>query len=189
MFSYCSCVRSVQVSTLTGDEPAEQEGGRERVPNDADTAEGVGRLVPALAGARQAGEQRQHHCEDAHHDQVDGDVGLPWTLVQVDGTCASNSGAGWPGCFYVTLRLCSRRRLTNGNVGNGEDAKRHLGRHCKKIRHRCVCFVMMCTHTHTHNLSSRVSVAGCGASPRIAGGGWGVFSKRRISRAPDITEC
>lgn len=61
-------------------------------------------LVPVLMGAEQAGEQRQHHCEDGHHYQLDGDVGLPRTLVKANGPGGPNSDtvvlpALLQGCF------------------------------------------------------------------------------------------
>lgn len=97
------------MSTLTGDEPAEEEGGGQRVPEDADSAEGVGRLVPPLAGAGQAGEQRQDHPEDPHHDQVDGDEGLARAVPQVDRTCPQNSrAAGHSSSADGSLLLDSR---------------------------------------------------------------------------------
>lgn len=135
-FCYCCCVSSVDLPTLTGDEPAEGEAGHQRVPKDADAAEEAGRSVAVLTGAGQAGEQRQRHPEDAHHNQVDGDVGLPRTVMQVDCTCRPNNRtitdpAALRVCFPYTLGL-SRRWLTDCNVGNGEDAQSHLGRHCKK---------------------------------------------------------
>lgn len=162
----CCRVSTVKAAELTGDEPAEHEGGGERVPKHTDAAEGFGRPVPLLTGAGQAGEQRQRHGEDAHHNQVDGDVGLARTLVQVDGTCGPNREtvtlpALPPGRRHSTLGL------TNGNVSDGEDAQRHLGRHCKKIQQGLVCFVT----PQTHNLSFRASVPGCEPSPRIGVGG------------------
>lgn len=68
---------------ITGDKPAEEEGRHQRVPGGAQSIERVGGAVFGLLGARQAGEQRQHQAEDPRHDQVDGDVVLPRTVVQV----------------------------------------------------------------------------------------------------------
>lgn len=74
------------VFPLTGDEPAEDEEGGQRVPGDADAAEGVGGAVFGLPGTGQAREDVQHQAEESQDDQVHGDVGLPRTFVQVNHT-------------------------------------------------------------------------------------------------------
>lgn len=68
---------------ITCDKPAEEEDGRQGVPGGADSAPRVGGAVFGVLGAGQAGEHRQHQAEDANHYQVDGDVALPRTVVQV----------------------------------------------------------------------------------------------------------
>lgn len=73
-----------QNQKLTCNKPAEEEEGGEGVPGGAEPAERVGGLVFGLAGAGQAGQQRQDQAEDPQHDQVDGDVGLPRTVLQMD---------------------------------------------------------------------------------------------------------
>lgn len=69
--------------SLTRDEPAEEEERGQGVPGDADSAERVGRAVFGLLGAGQAGEHRQRQAKDSQHDQVDGNVALQGTVVQV----------------------------------------------------------------------------------------------------------
>lgn len=81
---------SVKKAVLTGNKPAAEEEGSQRVPEGADWSERVGRLVFTLTGTWQEGEQHQHHFKDSRHDQIDGDVRLPRTVVQVYCTCWTN---------------------------------------------------------------------------------------------------
>ena len=69
--------------SLTGDKPAEEEERCQRVPGCADPAHRGGGTVFGLLGAGQAGQHRQKQAKNPHHDQIDGDVGLPRTVVQV----------------------------------------------------------------------------------------------------------
>lgn len=78
-----SAVLQTTIAALTSYKPAEEEEGGQRVPDGADPTEEVGGLVVGLTGARQTGQQRQGEGEGPRHDQIDGDVGFPWTVVQV----------------------------------------------------------------------------------------------------------
>lgn len=68
---------------ITSNKPAEEEARCQRVPGHADLTEWVGGAVFVLLGAGQAGEQRQHQAKSSGHYQIDGDVGLPRTVIQV----------------------------------------------------------------------------------------------------------
>lgn len=68
---------------VTCDKPAEEEDRGQRVPDFAGAGQRGGGLVFPLLGARQAGDQTQHQTKDPHHYQVDGDVGVSRTLLQV----------------------------------------------------------------------------------------------------------
>ncbi len=81
-----------QIKKLTSDKPAEEEDRGQRVPGGADLTEPAGGAVFGLLGAGQAGEQRQHQAKDSHHYQIDGDVVLPRTVMQVYCTCWDTRG-------------------------------------------------------------------------------------------------
>lgn len=68
---------------VTCDKPAEEEDGRQHVPDFADSGQRGGRLIFTLSGARQAGDHAQHHPKHPHHDQIDGDVVVSRTVLQV----------------------------------------------------------------------------------------------------------
>lgn len=68
---------------LTGYKPAEEEERRQRVPGHADSTERVDGAVFGGFGAGQAGERRQAQAKDSRHDQIDGDVVLPRTVIQM----------------------------------------------------------------------------------------------------------
>lgn len=78
---------------ITSNEPAEEEERRQRVPGRADGTERVVGVIIGLLGAGQAGEHGQQQAEDPHHDQIDGDVVLPRTVVQMHRTyCNLSNG-------------------------------------------------------------------------------------------------
>lgn len=68
---------------ITSNKPAEEEEGCQRVPGGADSTERVGGAVFGRLSTRQAGEQRQHQAKHPRHYQVDGDVALPRTVLQM----------------------------------------------------------------------------------------------------------
>lgn len=68
---------------ITSDEPAEEEESSHRVPDGAESAEGVSGAVFGLLGTGQAGEHRQDQAKYSRHYQIDGNVVLPWTVIQV----------------------------------------------------------------------------------------------------------
>lgn len=72
---------------LTGDEPAEEKERSQRVPGRAESAEGVRGAVFGLLGAGQTGEHRQDQAKYSQHYQIDGNVVLPRTVIQVYCTC------------------------------------------------------------------------------------------------------
>lgn len=105
---------------LTRNKPAEEEGGRQGVPGGADPTERVGGLVFGLAGARQAGQQRQGQAKDPRHDQVDGDVGFSRTVMQIDRAFERTHGN------HKEKALLRRRLLTDGDLSDGHDAEAGL---------------------------------------------------------------
>lgn len=60
---------------ITSDEPAEEEEKDKAAPGLA--------LISKVGTAGQDGEHGQKQGDDAHHQQVDGDVGLPRTVMLV----------------------------------------------------------------------------------------------------------
>lgn len=68
---------------ITSNEPAEEKERCQGVPGRAHSTQRVGGAVFGLAGARQTGEQRQRQIKDSCHYQIDRDVILLRTVVQI----------------------------------------------------------------------------------------------------------
>lgn len=77
---------------ITSYKPAEEKEGGQRVPDGADATERTWRPLFWLPSTRQAGQQCQHQAKDPHHNQIDGDIVLPRTVIQVYRTDCNLSG-------------------------------------------------------------------------------------------------
>ena len=89
---------SSHTHTLTTDEPTEEEGGGQAVPYGAGSAGRVVGAVGRLLSAGKAGEQAKDQPKHTGHYQVDRDIFLPGTVIQVHSTCEGSNPAKNIGC-------------------------------------------------------------------------------------------
>lgn len=178
---------------LTSDEPAEEEERCQRVPDRADLTERVGGAIFGLLSAGQAGEQRQHQAKRSHYYQVDGDVALPRTVMQIHRPCWTHGRqqeirqstfsflsqviTRWNQCLNAWTCINS---LTNCNLSNRHYAKKQLWTSWKKKKKKTISLktetlLWTSSKAQDHQIS-----------PSIGPGGWGGLRMCRMRPVFDI---
>lgn len=77
--SRCIDCALVALVELTSNKPAEEEERDQAAPDLA--------VIPKAGGAGQHGEHGQQQGDGSRYQQIDGDVGLPWTVILVHYSC------------------------------------------------------------------------------------------------------